>query len=61
MTTTNAVHLIDPTARVCTWGSERDGLAYWVKGAGWETKLTYSPERAWELAVEILAAMTVVA
>ena len=61
MTTTNAVHLIDPTARLCLWGSPANGEGYWIKGAGWETKITYSPARAWELAVEILASTKAVA
>ena len=58
MNTLNAqqiVKLVDETAKCCPWGSE----GYWVKGSGWETKITYSEQRAWELAVEAVASLAV--
>lgn len=51
MTREDAVKLIDPTAQLNTWGNPKDGVGYWVKGSGWETKITYSAERAWDIAI----------
>ena len=61
MTTAGSIKLIDPNATVCEWGNKRDGLGYWIKGTGWETKITYSIERAWELAAELLVNRATVA
>jgi hypothetical protein len=47
------VLLLDPTAQLKVWGSPNIptiGQGFWVKGNGWETKITYSEDRAWELA-----------
>ena len=45
-----AVQLIDPTAQLQTWdGPGHKG--FWVKGNGWETKVTYSETRAWDIAL----------
>jgi len=46
-----AVNLIDPTAKLLTWESPSGVTSFWVKGAGWETKLTFSEARAWEIAL----------
>jgi hypothetical protein len=51
VTRKEAVNLIDPTAKLNTWSSPKDGVGYWVKGNGWETKVTYSEDRAWEIAI----------
>jgi hypothetical protein len=56
MTAAGSIKLIDPDASVCEWAN---GDGYWIKGTGWETKITYSIERAWELAVELLVNRTV--
>lgn len=49
MTSKERVLLIDPTAQLKTWeGTGNKG--YWVTGNGWETKVAYSEDRAWELA-----------
>lgn len=61
MTIQDAVKLVDETAKVCIWGNERDGQGYWIKGSGWETKITYSVDRAWELAGEIISSREVAA
>jgi hypothetical protein len=61
MTIRDTVKLVDPTSKVCTWGNELDGQGYWVKGNGWETKITYSEERAWELAGEEISRREVAA
>ena len=50
------VELVDETAKAHVWG-DREG--FWIKGKGWETKITYSETRAWELAVETIATRTV--
>lgn len=52
MTSKEAVRLIDPTAKFSQWSTEKAG---WVHGNGWETKITYSEQRAWELAIEEIA------
>lgn len=41
---------IDPTAKLNVWGEGSPNPGYWVKGEDWETKVTYSEDRAWELA-----------
>jgi hypothetical protein len=40
---------IDPTAKLIKWNGDSP-KGYWVSGNGWETKVTYSEARAWELA-----------
>lgn len=56
MTNMEAVKLIDETARFFIWGGPNDKTG-WVKGNGWETKITYSEDRAWQAAVELIAAL----
>lgn len=46
-----AVLLIDPTAHIQSWEEPKGRVSFWVKGSGWETKLTYSASRAWDLAI----------
>lgn len=46
-----AALLIDPTAKLLTWESPAGQMSFWVKGNGWETKLTFSEARAWEIAL----------
>jgi hypothetical protein len=46
------VKLIDATAKFYIWS---DGPCGWVKGNGWETKITRDEQRAWELAVDEIA------
>jgi hypothetical protein len=53
MTAVESVKLIDPKAQVFQWSD----CGFWAKGTGWETKITYSIERAWELAVEMVASL----
>ena len=45
MTIQEAVKMVDETAEMMTWDN-----GFWIKGNGWETKITYSEQRAWELA-----------
>ena len=61
MTVQDTVTLVDGTAKVCIWGNERDGQGYWIKGNGWETKITWSIDKAWELAETIIATRKVAA
>jgi hypothetical protein len=45
---------IDPTAKLIAYNGEAP-RGYWVTGeyfGGWETKLTYSEAKAWELAYQ---------
>jgi hypothetical protein len=55
-----AVHLIEPHARFCTWG-DPDDLSGWVRGQDWETMIYANEERAWKAAVELLTVRMVVA
>lgn len=41
---------LDKTAQLQIWEDRPGRKGYWVTGDGWETKVTYSEERAWELA-----------
>ena len=59
MTAADAIKLVDPTAKVYEWGRKESGLGYWVAGNGWETGITYSADRAWELATAIVAVFAV--
>lgn len=59
MTAAGSIKLIDPNATVREWGNKRDGLGFYIKGTGWETKITYSIDRAWELAVDLLVSQGV--
>jgi hypothetical protein len=61
MTIRDTVKLVDGTAKVMIWGNECEGQGYAIKGDGWETKIAYSEERAWELAEEIISRRTVAA
>ena len=56
MTIQEAVKMIDPTAKFYNWS---EGSTGWIKGNGWETKITYSEQRAWELAEEIILSLPV--
>lgn len=53
MTLADTIQIVDPAAKFHRWMTE--GNCGWVAGTGWETKLTYSEARAWELAAEIVA------
>jgi hypothetical protein len=45
----------NPTAKLNIWGGPGPGQGFWVSGPGLETKVTYSAERAWELAAYVVS------
>lgn len=47
----DAVLVLDPTAELNSWETSNENTMYWVAGEGWETKLAYSEDRAWDLAI----------
>ena len=51
MTNQEQVLSRDNQAKAHIWGSLNNIEGWWVKGRGWETKITYSEDRAWELAL----------
>jgi hypothetical protein len=59
MTNQEAVLLADPTAKLNVWFSPGERRGFWVQGSDWETKVTYSEPRAWELAVAEVAKIEV--
>jgi len=56
MSAQDSVLLIDSTAQIRKWGKPGTRQGFWVMGNGWETKITYSENRAWELAEVVVKA-----
>jgi hypothetical protein len=50
MTNKEAVLLSNPSARLNIYGAPGERQGFWVSGPNLETKVTYSEERAWQLA-----------
>jgi hypothetical protein len=50
MTNKEAVLLSNPTARLNIYGAPGERQGFWIKCAQWETKVTFSEDRAWQLA-----------
>lgn len=58
MTLADTVKLIDSTATFYRWGMNHETMG-WIKGNGWETKITFNEDRAWQLAAEMVAGIEV--
>jgi hypothetical protein len=54
MTIQDAVQMVDPKAELRPFGE-----GYWVRGNGWETKITCSAEKAWKLAQDFVMEMEI--